>query len=136
MLLNMASSIRQAVGLVDPIGQAFFESTPVAMIICDADGIIYAANLAAHQLFETSFPLQGESIHQLVDHPNHPALVKEFVENPRAFGTRVSGGRCVTGKTMSGEPINVCIYLGHTLWENTRLANAVILRCTHELGTG
>jgi PAS domain-containing protein len=117
---------RAMLGLQEPIEVTAFRSAPVGIVLCEAEGVIVATNFMAQQMLESPYPLTGESVHQFIDNPDHPEWVRNFISNPSRASRKLLDGRVVVGKTMSGNPLKVHIYLGHTMYESVRLAIAIL----------
>ena len=97
-------------------------------MIADADGTIYMSNREAEEMLNSPYPLQGASVHQFVKSELHKDMVKEFVLHPSAASKGVMDARPVTAQTIDGQPLDVIIRLGHTMFDGTRLAIAALSR--------
>ena len=125
------SSIRGILGIQDPIEVVTFRAAPVGIIVADADGIIYMSNRKAEEMLASPYPLQGNSVHEFVENPQHPDWVREFVDQPSRAAVDLGRGRPVIAKTMEGNPIEVYVTLGHTMFDGTRLAIAILAEPGH-----
>jgi len=126
---NTGSVVRGILGIQEPLEVNAFKYTPAGIVICDEDGTIYRTNYAAQEMLDSPYPLDGESVHQFIENPEHPKMLRDFVRHPNRAKEKLADGRAVVGKTLNGDPLTVRIYLGHTMWEQTRLAIAVLCPC-------
>ena len=123
-----SSSIRGILGIQDPIEVVAFRAAPVGVVVCDAEGTIFMSNREAEHMLNSPYPLQGASVHQFVNNPDHKELVKQFVESPSAAKRHVMDARPVKAQTLDGESIDLIIRLSHTMYDGVKLAIAAIAR--------